>query len=111
WDVAPASPITAEHAKEATIFALADLDASFFRVRFDQLTPMQKQYLRAMAELGAGPYASGQIATVLGKQVTDLGSVRDQLISKGLIYSPSYGEIAFTVPLFDAFMKRMMRKF
>jgi hypothetical protein len=91
------------------VHAVADLDASFFRVRFDQLTAMQKRYLRAMAELGSGPYASGQIAAVLEKKVTDLGPIRDQLITKGLIYSPSHGETAFTVPLFDSFMKRMIK--
>lgn len=111
WDIAEASPITTENAKTATIEALADLDASFFRVRFDQLTPMQKRYLRAMADLGPGPHASGQIAAVLGKHVTHLGPVREQLINKGLIYSPSHGETAFTVPLFDSFMKRMMKEF
>lgn len=109
WDIASASPITAKDAKEATLHAVADLDASFFRVRFDQLTAMQKRYLRAMAELGSGPYASGQIAAVLEKKVTDLGPIRDQLITKGLIYSPSHGETAFTVPLFDSFMKRMIK--
>ncbi len=111
WDIAESAPITPQDAKEATIGALADLDASFFRVRFDQLTPMQKRYLRAMAELGAGPHASGKIAAVLDKQVTHLGPVREQLISKGLIYSPAHGETAFTVPLFDSFMKRMMKEF
>lgn len=111
WDIAETSPITAENAKDATIEALIDLDASFFRVRFDQLTPMQKRYLRAMAELGSGPHASGRIATVLDKRVTHLGPVREQLINKGLIYSPSHGETAFTVPLFDSFMKRMMKEF
>lgn len=111
WDIATTSPITQDDAKEATIHALADLDASFFRVRFDQLTPMQKRYLRAMAECGPGPYGSGQIAAVLGKQVTHLGPIRNQLISKGLIYSPSYGETTFTVPLFDAYMKRMVKSF
>jgi hypothetical protein len=85
------------------------LDESFFRVRFDQLTPMQKRYLRGMAELGAGPHPSGKIAAVLGKKVTALGNIREQLINDGLIYSPSHGETAFTVPLFDGFMKRMLR--
>ncbi len=109
WDIASISPITDKNAKEATLRALSELDTSFFRVRFDQLTPMQKRYLRAMAELGANSHASGKIAAVLDKKVTDLGPVRDQLISKGLIYSPSHGETAFTVPLFDGFMRRIMR--
>ncbi|OHE77514.1 MAG: AAA family ATPase [Verrucomicrobia bacterium RIFCSPHIGHO2_12_FULL_41_10] len=106
WDIASMSPITEKDAKEATIHAVADLDASFFRVRFDQLTPLQKRYLRAMAELGPQPCSSGQIAQILDKKVTDLGTIREQLISKGLIYSASYGETTFTVPLFDAFMRR-----
>lgn len=110
WDIAEVSPITLENARDATREALADLDASFFRVRFDQLTPMQKRYLRAMAELGPGPHTSGRIAVALEKHVTHLGPVREQLIIKGLIYSPSHGETAFTVPLFHSFMKRMMKE-
>ncbi len=108
WDVAQSSPITKQDVKTATDYAIAELDESFFRVRFDQLTSMQKRYLRAMAELGAGPHFSGKIASVLSKKVTALGNVREQLINDGLIYSPSHGETAFTVPLFDGFMKRIL---
>jgi hypothetical protein len=111
WDCATTSPITEEDAKIATVHALADLDASFFRMRFDQLTVMQKHYLRAMAELDQEPCPSGKIATIMNKKVTALGTIREQLIKKGLIYSPSHGETAFTVPLFGAFMKRMMHVF
>jgi hypothetical protein len=108
WDMALNSPIGFMDVCNATTHALLDLDASFFRMRFDQLTPVQKRYLRAMAELGFGVQTSGSIAQVLQKKVTDLGSVREQLINKGLIYSPAHGETAFTVPLFDVFMKRIM---
>jgi hypothetical protein len=108
WDVARSSPITRKDVQEATITALAALDESFFRVRFDRLTPSEKTYLRAMAELGAGPHRSGDIANLLGKEVSALGPRRAQLINKGMIYSPSHGDPAFTVPLFDAFMKRIM---
>jgi hypothetical protein len=108
WDVARSSPITRKDVQEATITALAALDESFFRVRFDRLTPSEKTYLRAMAELGAGPHRSGDIANLLGKEVSALGPRRAQLINKGMIYSPSHGDTAFTVPLFDAFMKRIM---
>lgn len=108
WDIAKSSPITQQDVIEATDYAISELDESFFRVRFDQLTSMQKRYLRAMAELGAGPYPSGKIAAVLGKKVTALGNVREQLINDGLIYSPLHGEIVFTVPLFDGFMKRIL---
>jgi len=87
---------------------LAELDAGFFRVRFDRLTPTEKCYLRAMAELGPGPHRSGDIAERLGKSVTSVAPVRNGLIAKGMIYSRSRGDTAFTVPLFDDFMKRIM---
>ena len=108
WDAADASPISHSDVARARVTALAALDASFFRVRFDRLTPSEKRYLRAMAELGAGPHRSGAIAEVLGKDVTSLGPLRNQLISKGMIWSPAHGDTAFTVPLFDDFMKRTM---
>jgi hypothetical protein len=108
WSVAPASPVTAEHVRSATLQAMAELDASFFRVRFDRLTPAEKNYLRAMAALGPGPHRSGDIAEHLGRKVNSLGPVRSALIGKGMVYSPDYGDTAFTVPLFDQFMKRMM---
>lgn len=111
WDVAEISPITGDNAKIATTQALAALDASFFRVRFDRLTPSQKQYMRAMAELGPGPHRSGDVAELLGKKVSAAAPTRNALIAKGMIYSPSHGDTAFTVPLFDGFMKRIMPKF
>lgn len=108
WDVADASPITLQDVELATTSAIAALDESFFRVRFDRLTPLEKRYLRAMAELGAGPHRSGDIAVKLGREVTSLGPTRSQLIVKGMIWSPSHGDTAFTVPLFDEFMKRII---
>jgi hypothetical protein len=108
WNVADASPIDEDDAREATVGALAELDASFFRVRFERLTPAEKRYMRGMAQLGAGPHRSGDIAEALGRKVTTMAPVRNTLIGKGMLYSPSHGETAFTVPLFDAFMKRIM---
>jgi AAA ATPase domain len=108
WNVADASPISRADARRATTLALAELDAGFFRVRFDRLTPTEKRYLRAMAELGPGPHRSGDIAQRLGKSVTGVAPVRNTLIAKGMIYSPAHGDTAFTVPLFDGFMKRIM---
>jgi len=108
WNVADASPISRADARRATTLALAELDAGFFRVRFDRLTPTEKRYLRAMAELGPGPHRSGDIAERLGKGVTSVAPVRNVLIAKGMIYSPAHGDTAFTVPLFDGFMKRIM---
>lgn len=108
WDLAEASPITHEVARRANSAALADLDASFFRVRFDRLTQLEKSYLRAMAELAPGPYRSGDIAELMNRKVTSLGPVRNSLIKKGMIFSLAHGENNFTVPLFDGFMKRVM---
>ena len=108
WDAAPKSPITLEDVRTATTTAIAALDESFFRVRFDRLTPVEKKYLRAMAQIGPGPHRSGDIAEQLGRKVTALGPTRNQLISKGMVYSPSHGDTAFTVPLFDEFMRRIM---
>lgn len=108
WDAASSSPITVKDVRAASTAAVAALDESFFRVRFDRLTPVEKRYLRAMAELGPGPHRSGDIAEQLDRKVTSLGPTRNQLIAKGMIWSPSHGDTAFTVPLFDEFMKRIM---
>ncbi|MDT7532961.1 ATP-binding protein [Sphingobium sp. SA2] len=108
WDVADASPIGVADVTTARAIALADLDASFFRVRFDRLTPKEKQYLRAMAELGPGPHRSGDIADAMRVKVTSVAPTRNSLIAKGMLFSPSHGDTAFTVPLFDAFMRRVM---
>jgi hypothetical protein len=108
WQVASTSPITADDVDAASGLAVAALDESFFRVRFDRLTPAEKRYLRAMSELGTGPHRSGDIAHELRRPVSSLGPVRAQLIAKGMIWSPNHGDTAFTVPLFDEFMQRIM---
>ena len=108
WDAASHSPIDGQDVEAASAAALAQLDASFFRVRFDRLTPKEKEYLRAMATLGPGPHRSGEIAVQLGKPVNSVGPVRNSLIQKGMIFSPDHGGTAFTVPMFDAYMRRVM---
>jgi hypothetical protein len=108
WDVAASSPIRLIDVQQATKQAIAALDESFFRVRFDRLTPLEKKYLRAMAEIGPGPHRSGDIADQLRREVTSLAPTRSQLIAKGMIWSPSHGDTAFTVPLFDQYLKRIM---
>jgi len=108
WDVASRSPITLADVNQASQEAIAAMDESFFRVRFDRLTPVEKRYLRAMADIGPGPHRSGDVAQKLGRKVSSLGPTRNQLISKGMIWSPSHGDTAFTVPLFDEFMRRIM---
>jgi hypothetical protein len=106
WNMAKQSPITEADVAAASQSATDALDRSFFRVRFDRLTPREQDYLRAMAELGAGPHRSGAIAEALGRTVESTGPLRSGLIRKGMIWSPAHGETAFTVPLFDEFMRR-----
>ena len=108
WNVASASPITVDDVERATPLAIATLDESFFRVRFDRPSPAERRYLRAMAELGPGPHRSGDIADVLGRPVTSLAPLRSSLITKGMVWSPAHGDTAFTVPLFDEFMRSAM---
>jgi hypothetical protein len=108
WDIASGSPITQMDVRTATGEAVAALDESFFRMRFDRTTPKEKRYLRGMAELGAGPHRSGDIAGALRKPVGAVAPLRQALINKGMIWSPAHGDTAFTVPLFDEFMKRIM---
>jgi len=106
WNQAEQSPIGLDVVNNATATVLLRLDENFFRVRFDRLTPSEKNFLRAMAELGSKEHRIGDIAERLGVKVTSLGPVRAKLISKGMVFSPSYGDLAFTVPLFDQFMIR-----
>lgn len=108
WDVAERSPITVSDVYAASTIATAALDESFFRVRFDRLTPSEKRYMRGMAQLGGGPHRSGDIAGQLDRSVNSLAPTRSQLINKGMIWSPSHGDTAFTVPMFDEFMRRIM---
>jgi hypothetical protein len=108
WDAADRCLITAGDVDLAHPTAIAALDDSFFRVRFDRLTPSEKRYLRAMADLGEGPYNSTTIAEHLGRKPSSFGPIRASLVAKGMIYTPGYGQSAFTVPLFDAFMRRIM---
>jgi AAA ATPase domain len=106
WDCAAASPITLNDVESASIQALSRLDHGFFRVRFDRLTKAEVDYVKAMASLGAGPYKVNDVALALNKEPNSLGPRRASIIKKGMIYSPSYGDIDFTVPLFDDFLRR-----
>lgn len=111
WNIAQTSSIQSGDVTQATAAALADLDGSFFRVRLDRLAPAEKRYLRAMAELGPGPHRSGDVANRLNRGVQSVAPTRASLIRKGMVYSPSHGDTAFTVPLFDAFMRRIIPSF
>ena len=108
WDCAERSPITAQDVSTATAQATAELDASFFRTRFDRLAPSEKRYLRAMAELGSGPHRSGEVSGILARGVGAVAPTRAKLIEKGMIYSPAHGDTGFTVPLFDEYLRRVL---
>jgi hypothetical protein len=111
WNMAAASPITLEIVRNATTEVTRRLDKNFFRVRYDRLTPGEKNFLRAMAHLGPGSHRTGDIAAALKMTVKGMGPVRSKLIKKGMIYSPAHGDMAFTVPLFDEFMIRAIPEF
>lgn len=111
WNLATTSPITLQVVRDAKKSVIPRLDENFFRVRFDRLTPSEKNFLRAIAELGPGAHRTGDIAEILKVKVTSLGPVRAKLINKGMIYSPAHGDMDFTVPLFDDFMIRTIPEF
>lgn len=106
WDEAARSPITLAAVAGVQPLVEAMLDQSFFRVRAERTTALELAYLRAMAELGPGPQRSGDVAKILGRRSDRLGPVRARLIDKGVLYTPSYGHAAFTVPHFERYMVR-----
>ena len=108
WNTATTNPISGDDARAVTPIVLDQLDRNFFLVRLDRLTPKEKEYLKAMADLGPGPHRSGDIAAKLGVRVESVAPRRSGLITKGMIYSPAHGDTAFTVPLFDEFLHRAM---
>lgn len=112
WNIAQdEKTITWNDVVEATDVAREKLDESFFRVRYDRCTPAEKNYLRGLAELGKGTQRSSDVAIQLGCDMDKANQQRTTLIKKAMIYSPAYGDICFTVPLFDEFMRREMPDF
>lgn len=108
WNLAEHAPIDLEVIQQTTRASTQRLDQGFFRVRFDRLTPREKDYLCALAELGPGNQRSGDVAEKLGVKVQSIAPLRSSLIKKGMIYSPAHGDTGFTVPLFEQFMRRTM---
>ena len=106
WNIAEQSPIDQGIVEQASATALRRLDEGFFRVRYDRLTPKERGYVIAMARLGTGPYRSADVADALGESIQALGPCRAQIIRKGMIYSPERGDIDFTVPMFEDFLRR-----
>lgn len=108
WNNSAAARITMDDVTSVRPLVVDQLDRNFFLVRADRLTPRERDYLRAMAELGSGPHRSGDVAAMLGVKVESVAPRRSQLISKGMIFSPAHGDTAFTVPLFDEYLRRTM---
>lgn len=107
WNVAEGPSIRLDDMAAAVDLATGDLDTGFFRARIDKTTDAEREYLRAMAALGGpGPYRSGDVSRGLGKTTAQTGPVRDSLIKRGLCYAPRHGQLAFTVPMFDSFIRR-----
>jgi AAA+ ATPase superfamily predicted ATPase len=106
WNIAEASPIDETDVEQSSRQALSRLDDGFFKVRFDRLTPREREYVCAMAKLGDGPFKSGDVAEAMSEPPQRLGPMRASIIQKGMIYSPSYGDIDFTVPLFGDYLRR-----
>ena len=108
WDIAASNPISRDETKQAAAIVEEKLDSSFFKVRLDRSTEMERAYLRAMAELGKGPQLAGDVASLIDRTSQQAGPIRSRLIEKGLLYTPNYGYASFTVPKFDEYMKRSM---
>lgn len=111
WNAANGSRITKADVDAATANSISALDNGFFKVRFDRCTPTEKKYMRALAELGPGSHRSSDVAEALKVKITSCAPTRNALIRKGMIYSPAYGDTAFTVPLFDDYMRRAIPDF
>jgi hypothetical protein len=109
WNAAQESPISLADVETAIPSAREALDSSLYEVRVQRATPAERRYMRAMAELGSGPYRSGAVGNKLGKSSAALSQLRDRLIGKGLIYATEdFGHLDFSVPRFDEFMRRYM---
>ena len=106
WDRAPAPVIEADDVFESQDAVEAKLDSSFFRVRADRVSELELQYMRAMAELGSAPQPAKDVARLMNRTSEQMGPTRSRLIEKGLLYTPTHGLAAFTVPQFDRYMRR-----
>jgi hypothetical protein len=108
WTVADGPEVSLQDIRDAVPAYEAKLDASFFRVRLDRTTELQRAYLRAMAELGPAAHKASDVADVMRRTSTNLGPTRAELINMGLLWTPQHGYAAFTVPHFDHFLRRAM---
>ncbi|WIB76997.1 ATP-binding protein [Curtobacterium sp. MCPF17_002] len=106
WNLSPDRLIRYDDAAAAVQFGTEQLDAGFFRSRWERATRSERRMLQAMAADGEGPSSTGAVAARMGIQPSSLGPYRAALINKGLVYSPEHGQIAFTVPGMAGYVDR-----
>lgn len=106
WENSEGPEVTPADVESAYAETLARLDEGFFKVRIDRLTKTEVQFVKAMAQLGDGPYAMADIAKSMGRSQQSLGPARASIISKGMVFSSDHGYLDFSVPLFADFMRR-----
>lgn len=106
WNNAEGPEISFADADQSYAETLASLDDGFFKVRIDRLTKAEIQFVKAMADLGDGPYAMAEIAQAMQRTQKSLGPTRASIIAKGMIFSTDHGYLDFSVPLFAEFMRR-----
>jgi hypothetical protein len=106
WNAAEGPNLTLSDARLGAARARAALDSGFFRARWDRATRAEQRYLRAVASDGDAGSFSGEVAGRLGGATNSFGPARAKLISKGLIYAPEHGKVAFTVPGMADFIQR-----
>jgi hypothetical protein len=113
WDAALGSPIRVSDVLEAAPHAQAELAVGFFGTRFERATPAERDYMTAMADLGAdagdAAITTADVARLLARKPQSLSPARDGLIKKGLVYSAERGRVAFTVPHFGQFLRAHAR--
>ena len=85
------------------------LDTGFFKTRIAKCTDRELEFIFAMNECGELPCTISNVAIILKKKVNSISPIRANLINKGIIYSNKFGEIDFTVPQFDKFLKRLKK--
>ncbi len=109
WDAAPKSPITAHDVRVAAPEAESELAVGFFGSRYERATPAEREYMHTIAMLSAGdePVSTADVAISLGRKPSSLSPARDGLLKKGLVYSAERGSIAFTVPHFAGFLRKV----
>jgi hypothetical protein len=106
WEAATTSPIKISDVHTATSRAISALDSGFFRIRYERLTERQQEYARAMVCVGHLPATSTEVAKIMGIGVRQAAPLRDEIIKKGMAFSPDRGLITFSVPKFEDFIKR-----